>query len=54
MIDIFSEEFQLQRLALAAKMAAERTKNATPEENLRYLIDLGICDENGNITPEYR
>lgn len=53
MIDIFSQEYQLEKARETARNALERAKKATREENIRYLMEMGICDENGQYTPEY-
>ncbi|MBP1650834.1 MAG: hypothetical protein H6Q26_991 [Bacteroidetes bacterium] len=53
MINIFSQEYLDKKYDEIAKNALERVKNNTREQNIRELMEMGICDENGNYTPEY-
>lgn len=54
MIDIFSEEYRFQKFDEIMDSVMKTIKSNTPEQNLQDMMEMGICDENGNLLPEYQ
>jgi hypothetical protein len=48
------DEIQKAEFLAKAKLALELTKNQTPEEALRPLIEKGIIDEQGQVILDMR